>query len=304
LANTDCAEVDLQFLNYSAAQKQSNSVTNNFYTGSPVFIGRVDTVKHVRNSLLQDDSITHLVGTAGVTLQQIGKVVFKRPVLWSSTPQALSLFRSLVSGIAGNTETLDVTDTLANEVNNIDPEQLARKLLVTVQIGVEEPNVMWYFNAWAIVSAGIPLQYLFVARESVNGTLALAVYHWEEDALKTNSEREKKEDVSVRSEDLAPSLELPIPAYRERAEKARIVAYLNTTHQENGTYLLKVDDTGVVDIVFRTRDTPEPELFWLDEATEPGVGGLTEGVRDCVMDVKISLIDRRLTVAAIEQLKN
>jgi hypothetical protein len=301
LANTDSAEIDLQFLDYSAAQNQSNSATNDFYTGAPIFIGRVDTVKHVRNSLLQDDSITHILGTAGVTLQQIGKVIFKRPVCWSSTTEATALFRSLVSGIADNTRTLDVANILANEVKNIDTEQLAKKLLVTVQIGVEDSNVMWHFNAWAIIPAGVPLEHLFVARESLNGTLVLAVYHWKEPLKVSSASQKKEETVSVRLEDTPPALDIRMPIYRERAEKARIVGYLHTTHQENGTYLLKVDDTGVVDVVFRTKDTPEPDLFWLDEATEMALDGLTRGIRDCVIDVKISFVDRRFTLATIDK---
>jgi hypothetical protein len=297
-ANTDSAEVDLQFLDYSAAQRQSNSATETFYTGAPIFIGRVDTVKHVKNSLLQGGSITSVSGTASVTLLQVDRVMIKRPVCWSSTPRALSLFRSMVSGVADNTRTLDVSDVLAKQIEDLEPETLAKKLLVTVQIGVEDHNSMWYFNAWAIILADVRLEHLFVARESLNGTLVLAVYHWDE-PVKTISSKEK--DEKAHPSEGTPPADLRMPIYRERAEKAQIVAYLNTTHQENGTYLLKVDETGVVDVVFRTRDTPEPELFWMDEPPElAGLVGLTAGLRDCVTNTKISFLDRIFATAVIE----
>jgi hypothetical protein len=294
LANTDSAEIDLHFLDYSAAQRHTNSAAGEFYAGAPVFIGRVDTVKHVINSLLQDDSTTHMPETAGVTLQQISKVVIKRPVYWS-TPQALSLFGSVVSGVADNTQTLDVLDILTREVGDIDIATLDKKLLITVQIGVEVPTIMWHFIAWAVIPATVPHEHLFVARESLNGTLVLAVYHWDEPP----TGRKSRKNTLNLPEETTPALGIRIPTYREPATKARIVAYLNTTHQENGTYLLKVDETGVVDVVFRTKETPEPDLFWLDEATELALAGLMKGIGDAVTDLRIYLLDRTFTMATI-----
>lgn len=74
----------------------------------------------------------------------------------------------MVSRIADNARTLDVTGVLPNEVKFIEPEKLAKKLLVAVQIVVEGYNSMWYFNAWAIIPSSVSLQHLFVIRESLN----------------------------------------------------------------------------------------------------------------------------------------
>jgi hypothetical protein len=45
----------------------------------------------------------------------------------------------------------------------------------------------------------------------------------------------------------------------------QIVSYLNMTHQSHGTYLVKSDGKGIVDMVFRTADTPQQEVFGLRE---------------------------------------
>ena len=46
------------------------------------------------------------------------------------------------------------------------------------------------------------------------------------------------------------------------------MTYLNATHQRDGTHLLKSNNNGVLDIVFRTEDTAEHEIFWVPEKVE------------------------------------
>jgi hypothetical protein len=163
-----------------------------------------------------------------VTLQQICGVMLKRPVPWGSMPHALFLFRSMVSGIADNTRTLDITDVLANEVKAIEPEKLAKKLLCSSVNWSRRLNGMFYFNARAIIPSSVPLEHLFVARESLNGTLVFAVYHWDE-IVKARSSSLKSEEISEPSAGAKPSATEVKSLYRERAKKAQIVVYLSMT---------------------------------------------------------------------------
>jgi hypothetical protein len=292
LVNTDSAEVDVSFLDYAATQRQSNAANGSFYVGTPIFIGRADTVQHIKNSLLHGIAITHLPSNARVELRQVDRVIIKRPVCWSDKSKALSLFRSIVSGKGDGIRLFDVSDIVEKELDNIDPASLARKLLVNVSIGVGDHNSMWYFNTWAIIPTDTPLEHLLVARESLNGTLVLAVYKWDE--------KDKT------AEGLSPSNDATIKISREPAKWAQIVAYLNTSHQDNGTYLIKSNETGVVDVVFRTADTPQPDLFWIPESMEASFGGLDllAGLSDAVTDMKISLSERKfMLVKTSEQEK-
>jgi hypothetical protein len=74
------------------------------------------------------------------------------------------------------------------------------------------------------------------------------------------------------------------------------------THQRDGTYPVKTDEAGTVDIVFRTKDTPQPELFWLPEGFESSMAGpslppgshLLSDLSDRVFGMKIKLGERTL----------
>jgi hypothetical protein len=310
-ANTDSAEVDLNFLDYAAAQRQSNAASRPYYVGTPIFVGRVDTFTHVKNSLMYDSLVTHLEGSAGVTLRQVDRAIIKRPINWSDKSKALSAFRSMVSGKADGRQLFDVTDILEKEVDNIESEKLGKKLLVTVSIGVDDFNTMWYFNAWAICPANVPIEHLLVGRESLNGTLVLAVYTWEEPVKGDLAEGEMDQarnpvdtivdkPVGVGSQPGKTRTKIG----REPAKKAQIIAYLNTTHQRDGTYLMKVNEEGIVDVVFRTADTPQPELFWLPEGTGSELAGLDDlfpRLSECVSDMKISLLERKFTLAMAQK---
>jgi hypothetical protein len=280
LANTDSAETDLEFLKYSAAHLQRNASSGGYLFGAPIFIGRADTVTHVLQLLRQSETLTHLPSKKKVVLQQVSKAVFKRPIPWSNKPRVLSVLRSMVSGKVDGVRLFDVVSMVEAKIDQIDVSQLNKRLLVTVSIGADDIYTMWYFNAWAVIPSSTPLQDLFVARESLNGTLVLAIFK-------------------------APQRDLQARPYtredpREPATEAQIVAYLNTTHQREGTYLIKSDEKGVLDIVFRTEDTPEHELWWMPENALSEMGGeglipdwsIKDAMSDRVLGLRIGLEDR------------
>jgi hypothetical protein len=86
---------------------------------------------------------------------------------------------------------------------------------------------------------------------------------------------------------------------REPAKSAQIVAYLNTIHHDNGTYLINVDEKGVVDVVFRTVNTPRLDLFRMFESIEAKFGWLNilGGFSDAVTNMKIALLEKTFTLA-------
>jgi hypothetical protein len=275
LANTNCGETDLDFLEYAAAHRQTNDPIGGFLSGSPIFTGRADTVIHVQKSLSAKAEIAFLEPKFDVKLRLIDRYIIKRPISWGSKEKARSAFRSLVSGKADGETLLDVVSLVETAVNEISPDILNQHLLVQIQIGVDDYNSMWYFNAWAVIPATTPLQELFVAREDLNGTLVLAIFAG---------------PIVMKDEKRQPS------------SQARIVSYLHMTHQRDGTYLVKTDEVGTVDIVFRTKDTPQPELFWLPEGIEssmappslPPESHLLSDLSDRVFGMKIKLGERTL----------
>jgi hypothetical protein len=84
------------------------------------------------------------------------------------------------------------------------------------------------------------------------------------------------------------------------AKEMQIVSYLNMTHQSHGTYLVKSDGKGIVDMVFRTADTPQQEVSGLREPvlSEELLSYLQimESVDDQVFNMRISFQSNAYTV--------
>lgn len=231
LANTMGGETDLNFLEYAAAHRHSNSRRNGFLFGSPIFIGRADTVTHIQNSLEQTGEFLSLPPHSDVIFTKLDTtVIIKRPVCWANKDKVLTAFRGLVSGKADGELITDVMISIEKFLDSTSQKQLEKHLLVQVSIGVKDQYTMWYFNAWGIIPSGVIHGDLIVGRESLNGTLVLAL------------------------------LTGPKPS-----EEVQILSYLTMTHQRDGTWLVKCDENGVVDVVFRTVDTPQQELFFTEE---------------------------------------
>jgi hypothetical protein len=275
LVNTDSGETDLKFLDYAAAHRQTNSANAGYLFGTPIFIGRADTLTHVKPSLSQDGDLVHLSGNSNVTLQQVEKVIIKRPVPWGDKIEVMSAFRSMISGKADGNRLFDVGDMVEKLITDMPSTQLNKFLLVSLSISVADIQSMWYFNAWATCPSNVILSDLFVARESLNGTLVLAVYKGSK-------------------------------SLKEPAKEAQTVSYLNMTHQRDGTYLVRANEHGVVDIVFRTTDTPERDLYWIPLSEVRGMAGeplllewnTIDVLSDRVFDMQISLGDRKFSLVS------
>jgi hypothetical protein len=257
IANSYGGETDLKFMEYATTHRHSNSRSGGHLFGPPIFTGRADTVTHFRHLLHGTAEFAALDFHFDVKLQLIDKVSIKRPVSLADKSALLASFKSLVSGRADGARVVDVMDPLAKILDGTRSEQLEKFIFVPVSIAVEDISTIPHFNTWAICPSSTVLANLAVARESLNGTLVLA------------------------------TLQPPFPAI-----EMQIVSYLNMTSQSSGTYLVKSDDKGVVDIVFRTSDTPFPDLLLTPPPVEMDIGfdmsSLLQSLDEHVFNVKIS----------------
>ena len=257
--NTSGGESDLEFMKYAAAMRQSNSKSKGFMFGSPTFTGRVDTITHLR-LCLADREIHELERYFNVKLQGISNASVMEILPLSDKEGVISAFRPLVSGTIDGDKIQDVMLFVEELLDNLKTEQLQSHVLATVSIGVKDEATMTSFNAWAICPAKLDAARFFVARESLNGTLVIAT----------------SESTSTTS------------------ETARIVAYFNMTHQRDGTYLIKSDRWGTVDIVFRALEDPLFDSQWMADLTA-GMGldfldlGTLDSMNDRMLNVKIGL---------------
>lgn len=221
-ANVVGGETDLKFMEYAAAMKHSNLESGAYKFGAPIFVGRVDTLTHVRHCLKQTRGKVELPCTFEVMLQEVEKVEIRAPVSFDDG-SIVEAFKDLVSGTADGREVTDVADGLQSMLGEMicnSPEELERHQLVPVSITCIDSGISWEIECWSICFSDIDASKLFVARESLNGTLVLAT--------------------------------------PEVGDRAQIVAYLFMTHQRYGTYLIKTDEKGIADLVFRKS---EPSLI-------------------------------------------
>ncbi|KAH0555940.1 hypothetical protein GP486_006117 [Trichoglossum hirsutum] len=215
LVNTRGAsgEVDLKFLEYATAHKQSNASNGKAFHGTPVFTGRADTIIHLRAAISQPTIRPCLKGD-GVALQRVkhSSVLTTSPL--TDTQATIGALLPATSGASDNMMFYNVLYSVADVLVNAPKEQLQRNIVVAPKFRIKtEALPEADLTAWAICSTDVAISNCFVAREGLNGTLVLA--------MRSNKGYE-------------------------------VVAYLTLTDQQSGTHLIKVSDHGEIDMTFRT----------------------------------------------------
>jgi len=269
-ANTVGGETDLLFMKYAAAMKKSNSQSLGFVFGSSVFSGRTDTLTHIQYSLEQtSDTLTHLASSFDVQLQEVKGFVIMPPISWADRDNVLEAMASLVAGKVKGDNLRDVVPGIKTYICSLSSKQLARYILVSISIEIINDPTIYSFTAWAICPSSIDMAKLFVARETLNGTLVLAT---------------------------------PASSPSARFQRAQIVAYLNISHQRDGTYLIQSDTGGIVDIIFRPIDNPLMDWNIPDLPEETSFLGLDlrDTIDDRMMNVQIALGDTSFPVVAAD----
>lgn len=179
--------------------------------GSPVFVGRVDTCFHLKCALERRERAS-LKKTSDLTLRKVKETEINSIVSLPDVPRVLEAFKDIISGKPDGLQITDVIVNIEGLLKETPKPCLDSKLLVTVSVGVMDHGTKSKFNAWAFIPAETKISELFVARESLNGTLVLAT---------------------------------------TTLGKSQILAYLTMTHQRYGTYLIKSSEEGIVDVVFK-----------------------------------------------------
>jgi Heterokaryon incompatibility protein (HET) len=211
LVNTDgaCAEVDLRFLEYSAAHPQCNAGNRAPFLGAPIFTGRTDTAIHLLNAVTQQKALTPLTGS-GVTLHKVEGAQVKSLTQFDNKAKVADHFRKATSGMVDGFMLTDVVDCVVEVLAGVPREQLSRCTLAIASLPAIGGNNL---SAWAVCPSDVPLKDLFVAREDLNGTLVLAL---------------------------------------KRRKSVHVVAYLTVTDQQSGTFLIRTDEDGQVDLLLKT----------------------------------------------------
>lgn len=261
-ANTAGSVTDMTFTRYAAAMRQSNSESNGFMLGSPVFVGRADTFTHVKMCIEQTDFRYDFKTDIKIQLREVCGAMVKHATQLQERFETVEQFRSLIAGDPNKDRLMDVTDLIEEMFHKTPTEILAKHILLVVTITVQDDPTMDSFDAWAICPSGTKINEIYVARESLNGTLVVA---------ERNAKQQTPPD---------------------------IVAYLLTSHQRDGTYLIKSDEHGVVDIIFRQVQQPVfplVDLSWLQSLRDDAFGpgdldlGIVDAVSDRMLDVRIAL---------------
>ncbi|OCK82667.1 hypothetical protein K432DRAFT_423963 [Lepidopterella palustris CBS 459.81] len=237
--NTPCPEVDITFLRYACEHSQSNATARTFLRGLPIFTGRADTAIHFLAGIGQSIDTT-IPKSSGLSLRKLrkGKADVCNVSPLTDIPQVVSEFSKATFGLQDERSPASMYLDMDLERPIRKPEQAmfldscyfiqeilrrtpSSKLemfrMVTARwLQMEtkrSPPGNYMYYAWALCPANTPFADLFVARESLNGTLVLAY---------------------------------------ERDGQYYIAAYLAVTYQASGTYLLETDEDGELELIAQT----------------------------------------------------
>jgi hypothetical protein len=241
-------DVDLEFFRYAASHEQSNASNRGLFPGIPAFTGLTDTTKHFRTAMdvvekihergarpyLRTSKTIRVDGIKDAAISGIVKMSDLEAVKLGTSRMVSGIkdgfmFRDAFEESWGYLESVQSRNSMVNffavmtglgrtETINHDFEDciLDKMRLVVAVIPTDRTrgSASTVVYAWAICSHDVPFDSMFVGRESLNGTLVLAV-----------------------AGDM---------------NKTALVAYLVVTDHESGTYLIKSDDEGKVDLLLQT----------------------------------------------------
>jgi hypothetical protein len=216
------SETDLghSFFDYAKEHIQSNSTNKTEFHGAPIFTGRADTAVHFRNmaTLVNHTSILSgperpLEVVAGAKVGIISEL--------SDVENVLEIFDLVISGAGGNFMFSPLGDEIKQVLLSLPNEASINNILVFALIPAEElhsdpeaPGTLM-LPAWAICSKEMAARGLglLIAREGVNGTLALVF---------------------------------------KEMNMYHLVAFLTISDQQCGTYLIRTDIQGNISLLLET----------------------------------------------------
>jgi hypothetical protein len=222
-------DVDLEFFKYAASHEQSNASNRGLFPGIPAFTGRTDTTIHFKKAMAVVEKI-HELGAGPylrlsdtIRVEGIKDAAISGIVKMSDFAAVKIAMSSSVSGLKDgfmfrdafeeSWEDLESVQSRNSMVNFLALHQ-TRLVVVVIPTDLTRGSDSTVVYAWAICSHNVPFDSMFVGRESLNGTLVLAV--------------------------------------AGEMNETALVAYLVITDHESGTFLIKSDEDGKVDLLLQT----------------------------------------------------
>jgi hypothetical protein len=207
-ANTNSLlnSVDLDFLEYASSHTQSNARHGADFTGTPLFSGRADTLRHVKICLRQPNTHVQLAGDPAL-VQQVDGIVSVEAAQMNDIEKTLELWAPAITGWHDGMTVYNIVDKIGELLRDTPTTELASKALILVTINTTsiDTNEPRKCALWTIMPYDREHGQTMVGREVVNGQLVLIV---------------------------------------RREDCCDIVGYLALTDQQSGTHLAWCQDDG------------------------------------------------------------
>ena len=198
--------VDLDFLEYASLHMQSNARHDAEFTGTPLFSGRADTLRHVKICLRQPNTHVQLAGDPAL-VQRVDGLVSVQAAQMNHIDKTLELWAPTITGWHDGMTVHDIVDKIGELLKDTPTQVLASKALTVVTINTTsiDTNEPRKCTLWTIVPYNRTHDQFMIGREVVNGQLALVV---------------------------------------QREDCCEIVGYLALTDQQSGTHLAWCQNEG------------------------------------------------------------
>ncbi|KAJ4365938.1 hypothetical protein N0V83_008560 [Neocucurbitaria cava] len=253
------SDVDLSFLSYAAAHRQTNSANDAYLVGPPAFTGRVDTVTHLKITFAQPPMVEKTCSRNATSLQRLSGTNLNRLVKCSDKDAFIETFRELTCGTTTGTLT-DVVEHIEICLESIPDVVLENYVLLLFTIDFK-PSAMMIeqdFKVWAICRKS-EYEYgnIHLARETLNGTFVVAGQY--------------------------------------SSGAAKILAYPMMTHQRDGSFLVKANTIGIVDVVF-----VKTGLFDLEDLTSSLEKDMQMDMSSALQKDMMTLLSQSMSLPGLE----
>lgn len=176
-------DVNPRFFAYSFPHPQCNVTNGDVIPGVPILSGRMDTAAHLLYSITfssADWNIPEPVEAFQIEVQEVKDYGFVTSLL-DDKNQAMATFRMATSGAADNYTFTNVLDHVAGGLAQLPQQARLTHMVVVASLPVG-PGSAVRFQSWVVIA--LPLlqklysngwTYMFVGRESLNGTLVVGL---------------------------------------------------------------------------------------------------------------------------------
>ena len=176
-------DVNPRFFAYSFPHPQCNVTNADIIPGVPFLSGRMDTAAHLLYSITfssADWNVPGPIETVGIEVQEVKDHEFVMSPL-DDKDRVMAIFGMATSGAADNFTFTNVLDHVAGGLAQLPPQARRMHMALLASLPVS-PGSDVRFQSWIVIA--IPMlqklysngwTYMFVGRESLNGTLVVGL---------------------------------------------------------------------------------------------------------------------------------